>query len=89
MSTALQRKRKQQRRHHHAVYTRPLRRTPESVIVQQVIEPVPTRATCPSCGFRHKTRKDGTLSRHDVFNGQNARECPGTGVFWSTAPVTP
>lgn len=43
----------------------------------------PTRANCPSCGFRHKVRKDGTMSRHDVFVGDQATECTGTGTHWS------
>lgn len=42
----------------------------------------PTRAACPSCGYRQKVRKDGTMSRHDV-GSETARECPGSGKQWN------
>lgn len=52
------------------------------VVEGEVVPEQPTRANCPSCGFRHKVRKDGTMSRHDVFYGSDATECSGTGQRW-------
>lgn len=44
----------------------------------------PSRAKCPSCGFSQKVRKDGTMSRHDVYLGSDPRECDGTGKKWNS-----
>ena len=46
---------------------------------------VPTRSKCPSCGFSHKVRKDGTMSRHDVYYGDQPTQCEGTGQPWDAA----
>lgn len=43
----------------------------------------PSRAKCPSCGFSQKVRKNGTMSRHDVYVGSDPRECEGSGGNWN------
>lgn len=48
-----------------------------------VAQEPPSRTKCPSCGFSQKVRKDGTMSRHDVFVGSNPSQCPGTGRPWT------
>lgn len=45
----------------------------------------PKRAKCPSCGFSQKVRKDGTMSRHDVFIGSDPQQCEGTGKQWNAS----
>lgn len=42
----------------------------------------PTRTKCSVCGFSQKVRKDGTMSRHDVFLGSDVVQCNGTGKRW-------
>lgn len=49
---------------------------------------VPARAKCPTCGFSQKVRKDGTMSRHDVYFGSqdtDRKQCEGTGQPWDAA----
>ena len=46
---------------------------------------VPARAKCPVCNFSHKVRKDGTMSRHDVYYGDQPTQCEGTGQPWNAA----
>lgn len=43
----------------------------------------PSRAKCPTCGFSQKVRKNGTMSRHDVYVGSDPRECEGSGRNWN------
>lgn len=50
--------------------------------LQAEVNGVPSRAKCPECGFSQKVRKDGTMSRHDVFLGSEPQECKGTGQRW-------
>lgn len=52
-----------------------------------VDEVVPARAPCPSCHFSQKVRKDGTMGSHKLYGGlgEDGRECPGTGMPWTTA----
>lgn len=50
-----------------------------------VDEAVPKRSKCPECGFSHKVRKDGTMSRHDIYYGDQATQCEGTGQPWNAA----
>lgn len=44
----------------------------------------PSRSKCPQCGFSQKVRKDGTMSRHDVYAGSTPSECVGTGKQWNS-----
>lgn len=56
----------------------------ESMRAEPVDDPVkvPTRAKCPQCGFSQKVRKNGLMSRHDVYLGSDPQECAGTGQRW-------
>lgn len=51
--------------------------------LQAEVNGVPSRAKCPECGFRQKVRKNGLMSRHDVFLGSEPQECKGTGARWN------
>lgn len=50
-----------------------------------VDDAVPARSKCPVCHFSHKVRKDGTMSRHDVYHGDQATQCEGTGQPWNAS----
>lgn len=61
--------------------SRPERRPDPKLI--STLETPPSRAKCPSCGFSQKVRKNGTMSRHDVYVGSDPRECEGSGRNWN------
>ncbi len=52
-------------------------------VMQSPVE-IPSRAKCPSCGFSQKIRKNGTMSRHDVFVGSDPSQCEGSGQRWDS-----
>lgn len=58
-----------------AVLTEPLQ--PHQKRILEAIEERAKRATCPECGTRQKTRKDGTIGKHTY--GPEGRACAGEG----------
>lgn len=61
---------------------RPERQPDPQLVTTIEASQIPTRTKCPTCGFSQKVRKDGTMSRHDIFVGSDAQQCEGTGKLY-------
>lgn len=44
------------------------------------MDEIPKRAKCPSCQFSQKVTKAGLMGRHDVYVGDRATQCEGSGM---------